>query len=200
MNLDFKSVKLIFQLDGIIVSIQQATGNAMNSKTILGILLSLSMIFVLYPSVTSLIDIQKLIGELGIVSSELVKTRDNLILQIIGFIFLYLVLAFGFNFIKIEQKDTFRRPQEDGPTKPQEVIETKTQRTLKPLTSRTKNVIAVFSTSVFMLVFVWQVFGNISMITTTSIDSTMFIMEQAMKATIASISVGIIAYIVAKYH
>lgn len=200
MNLDFKFVKLIFQLDGMIVSIQQETGNAMNSKTTLGILLFLSMIFVLYPSVTSLIDIQKLIGEQRSVPSEFVKIRDNLILQIVGFIVLYLVLAFGFNFIKIEQKHTFPRPQEDGTTKPQEVIETKTQRTLKPLTSRTKNVIAVFSTSVFMLVFAWQVFGNIYMITTTSIDSTMFIMEQAMKAIIASISVGIVAYIVAKYH
>lgn len=175
----------------------------MSGKAIIGILLFLSMIFVLYPSVTSLIDIQKLIGERGSISSELVKTRDNLILQIIGFIFLYLVLAFDLNFIKITgQEDSFINRQEDKPksTEPQRIVEAKPHKTVKPLTKKTQNMIAVFSASVFMLVFVWQVFSNIPTITTPSTDSTMFFMEQAMKAIIASILVGIVAYIVAKYR
>ena len=175
----------------------------MNSKAILGILLFLSMLFILYPSVTSLIDIQKFINESRSIPSTLLKTRDNLILQIMGFVFLYIVLAFEFNFIKITgQEDSFINRREDKPksTEPQQIVEPKPRKTVKPLTKRTQNIIAVLSASVFMLVFVWQVFGNISTITTTSIDYTMFFMEQAMKATIASISVGIIAYIVAKYH
>ena len=178
----------------------------MNSKTILGILLLLSMIFVLYPSVTSLIDIQKSISDSRYLSSEalkeLVKARDNLILQIMGFVFLYIVLAFGFNFIKFtEQQNTSMsiEPQESKPTKSQQIIEPKPPKIVKPLTNKTKNVIAVLSSSVFMLVFVWQVFSNIPN-TTMNFDVTTFFLEQAMKGIIACLVVGIIAYSVAKYH
>jgi len=179
----------------------------MKSKTVLGILLLLSMVFLLYPSVTSLIDIQKAIGEAsrygyGDVDLALISSRDNLVLQIVGFVFLYIVLAFGFNFIRFEQQQTLTEPQQDNPTRSQQIIEKpkpKTPRVVKPLTNKTKNMIIILFASVFMLVFVWQVFGNMSALATTSIDSTMFVMEQAVKAIIASLSTGIIVYLIAKY-
>lgn len=184
----------------------------MNSKTILGILLLLSMIFVLYAPVTTLIDIQTLIGKSAIVSSAVIKARDNLLLQITGSVFLYLALAFAFNFIRFAQQETLAEPQESkpaesqqvNPTKLQQIIETraikpKTLRVVKPLTNKTKNIIAVLSASVFMLVFVWQVFSNMPN-TTMDFDIPMFFIEQAMKGIIAFLIVGIVAYYVAKYH
>jgi len=146
----------------------------MNSKTILGILLLLSMIFVLYAPVTTLIDTQTLIGKSAIVSSAVIKARDNLLLQITGFVFLQQI---------IETR----------------AIKPKTLRVVKPLTNKTKNIIAVLSASVFMLVFVWQVFSNMPN-TTMDFDIPMFFIEQAMKGIIAFLIVGIVAYYAAKYH
>ena len=157
------------------------------------------MIFVLYPSVTSLIDIQESFNKYGSVPSYLIKARDDLILQIIGFVFLYIVLAFGFNFIKFEQQETLVEPQESKPIEPKQTVKTKTPKTIRPLSKKTQNIIAVLSASVFMLVFVWQVFSNIPN-TTMDFNYTMFFVEQAMKGIIACLIVGIIAYIVAKYR
>jgi hypothetical protein len=85
----------------------------MTSKAILTILLLLSAILVLYPSVTSLIDIQRSFGGYGNVSTAVLKIRDNLILQIVGFVLLYLVLAFGLNFTKVgEAQNTFIQQEE----------------------------------------------------------------------------------------
>jgi len=174
----------------------------MSSKAILGILLFLSMIFVLYPSVTNLIDIQKAIGEAsrygyGDINLATIKARDNLILQIVGFVFLYLVLAFGFNFIRFEQQETSIEPQKSEPLEPQQAIKPKTPKVVKPLTKKTQNIITVLSASTFMLVFVWQVFSNIPN-TTMNLDIPMFFIEQALKGIVACLIVGIIAYIIAK--
>ena len=176
----------------------------MNSKTILGILLLLSMIFVFYPRVTSLIDAQKLIDKTPRyvdrdVYLALIKARDMLILELIGIVLLYLVLAFGFNFVRIEQQETLVEPQESKPVEPKQTVKTKTPKTIRPLSKKTQNIIAVLSASVFMLVFVWQVFSYIPN-TTMDFDYTMFFVEQAMKGIIACLIVGIIAYIVAKYR
>lgn len=170
----------------------------MKSKTVLEILFLLSMIFVLYPRIDNLIDIQKVFDEYG-ASSELLRKRDNAILELIGIVFLYVVLAFGFNYIKIEQQEAFIETQESKPIEPKQAIKPKPPKVVKPLTNKTKNVIAVLSASVFMLVFVWQVFSNLSPVG-TGFNTTMFFMEQALKSIIACISVGIIAYIIAKYH
>ncbi|NWG11193.1 hypothetical protein HXY33_05535 [Candidatus Bathyarchaeota archaeon] len=177
----------------------------MKSKTVLGILLLLSMILVLYPRITSLIDIQKAIGEASRYGYEdvdlaLINSRDNLILELIGIVFLYLVLAFGFNFIKFEQQAIVisTRPQVNEPTEPSQAIELKPQKTIKPLTKKTQNIIAVSSASAFMLVFVWQVFSNMPN-TTMNFDVPTFFMEQAFKGIIACLIVGIIVYIIAKY-
>lgn len=166
----------------------------MKNKTVLGILLLISMVFVLYPRITNLIDIQKSLGDSKYVYSELVNARDKLILELIGLVFLYLVLAFGFNFIRIEQQETFMESQESKP------IEPKPQKVVKPLTNKTKNIIVVLSASAFMLVFVWQVFSNIQHDTTMNFDVTTFFLEKAFKGIIACLTVGIIAYIVAKCH
>ena len=176
----------------------------MNSKTILGILLLLSTIFVFYPRISNLIDIQKSFDEAsrygyGDVDLALIKARDNLILELVGFIFLYIVLAFGFNFIRFEQRETSAELQESKPIEPKHAVEPKTSKMPRPLTKKTQNMIAVLSASVFMLVFVWQVFGNIPN-TTMNFDVTTFFLEQALKGIIACLVVGIIAYIVAKYH
>ena len=173
----------------------------MKSKTVLGILLLLSMVFVLYPSVTSLIDVQKAIGEAsGYVASATIKARDNVILQIVGFVLLYLFLAFGFNFIRFEQQETPKEPQKSEPIQSQQVIQPKTPKVVKPLTKKTQNSIAVLSASVFMLVFFWQIFSNMPN-TTMDFDVTIvFFLEQACKGIIACLIVGIVAYIVAKYY
>jgi hypothetical protein len=163
------------------------------------------MIFVFYPRVTSLIDTQKSIDEAsrygyGVVVLAVIKARDNLILELVGFVFLYIVLAFGFNFIRFEQQETPIESQESKPIEPKQAIKPKTPKVVKPLTKKTQNIIAVLSASVFMLVFVWQVFSNIPN-TTTDFDALpMFLVEQAMKGIIACLIVGIIAYIVAKYR
>jgi len=170
----------------------------MKSKTVLEVLLLLSMIFVLYPRIDNLIDIQKVFDEYG-ASSELLRKRDNAILELIGIVFLYIVLAFGFNYIKIEQQEASIETQESKPIEPKQAIKPKTHKTIKPLTKKTQNLIAVLSTSVFMLVFIWQVFSYIPN-TTMDFNVTMFFVEQALKSIIACISVGIIAYIIAKYH
>ncbi len=185
----------------------------MNGKTILAIMLLLSMILVLYPLVTSLIEVQQEISDRSSVPSELVKARDNLVLQIVGFVFLYIVLAFGFNFIRFEQQQTSVETQDtkpteshqDNPTRSQQIIEKprpvkpKTPKVVKSLTNKTKNIIAVLSASAFMLVFVWQVFSNLTLIG-TDFNTTMFFLEQAMKGIIAFLIVGIVAYIIAKYR
>jgi len=170
----------------------------MKSKTVLGILLLLSMVLVLYPSVSSLIAAQNLIGRYG-ANSAAIEARENLVLQIVGFVLLYLVLAFGFNFIRFEQQETSIEPQKSEPIQSQQAIQPKTPKVVKPLTNKTQNSIAVLSTSVFMLVFVWQVFSNLSPVG-TDFNTTMFFLEQGMKGVIACLIVGIVAYIVAKYH
>ena len=159
------------------------------------------MIFVLYPLVTDFIDIQKSIGKAGSVPSKLIETRDKLILMIIGFIFLYIVLAFGFKFIKIEQQqEILTRTQENESIESKQTIKpAKPKKTIKPLNKKTQTMIAVLSTSVFMLVFVWQVFSNIPAVTMDT-NIKMFFMEQVLKGIIASVVVGIVAYLIAKYR
>lgn len=175
----------------------------MNSKTILGILLLLSTIFVFYPRISNLIDIQKSFDEAsrygGDVDLALIKARDNLILELVGFVFLYIVLASGFNFIRFEQQETPIDPQKSKSIEAKQTVETETPKMPRPLTKKAQNMIAVLSASVFMLVFVWQVFGNIPN-TTMDFDITTFFLEQALKGIIACLVVGIIAFIIVKYH
>lgn len=67
------------------------------NKTGLMILLLLSAVLVLYPSITALIDAQTAIGRSGSVPAELLKIRDNAIMQMIGLILLYVFLYFFLN-------------------------------------------------------------------------------------------------------
>jgi hypothetical protein len=108
-------------------------------------------------------------------------------------------LAFGFNFIKFEQQKPSIESQQSKPIEPKQTVEPDTPKMPRPLTKKAQNVVAVLSASAFMLVFVWQVFGNISA-STMDINIPMFFLEQALKGIIACLVVGIIAYIIAKYH
>jgi hypothetical protein len=63
------------------------------NKIGLAVVLLLSMILVLYPSITSLFEIQNLIADYSIISSEALKARDNEILHVLGFISLYAFLG-----------------------------------------------------------------------------------------------------------
>lgn len=168
----------------------------MKSKTVLGILLLLSMVLVLYPSVSTLIEIQKSILRYG-ASSAAIEARDNLVLQIVGFVLLYLVLTFGFNFIRFEQRETLAELQKNESLQPQQVFQQKIPRVVEPMAGKTQNFIVAISASVFLLVFVWQVFGNISSLR-TDFNTIMFFLEQGTKGAIACLIVGIAAYIVAK--
>jgi len=168
----------------------------MKSRTVLGILLLLSMVLVLYPPVSTLIEAQNLILRYG-ANSAAIEARDNLVLQIVGFVLLYLVLAFGFNFIRFEQQETLVELQRSEPIRSQQAVQQKIPRVVEPLASKTQNSIVALFASVFLLVFVWQVFSNISSLG-TDFNTIMFFLEQGMKGVIACLIVGIVAYIAAK--
>ena len=152
------------------------------------------MIFILYPSVTALIEAQRLIDRYGAVSSDALKARDSLILQIIGFVFLYIVLAFGLKFIEIELQETTIRPHEDKPVEQKQIIETKPHKPPKLLSNIAKNGIVALSATTFLIVYAWQAFSGI-----TQNGDPMFLVSSAMVAFVACLIVGVTAYLIAKY-
>lgn len=178
----------------------------MTPKAILMILLFLSAILVLYPWITSLIDIQQLFDRYEGISPEELKARDNLVLQIVGVVFLYLVLAFGLNFEVGEAQNTFIQQEEEKPIKTRQTARIEMPKKMpnkatRILTKKGQNIIALLSTLTFILVFVWQIFSNMpTNLTSMGSDLVMFFIEQAFVAGIACISVGIIAYIGVKYR
>jgi len=62
------------------------------NKTGLTILLLLSAVLVLYPSITALIDAQNAISRAGSISAGLLGVINNLIMQVAGLIILYVFL------------------------------------------------------------------------------------------------------------
>lgn len=177
----------------------------MTSKALLMILLFLSAVLVLYSPISSLIDVQKSIDNFGGVSAAALRGRDNLILQIIGFVFLYVVLAFGLDFLKVgEARNTFIQ-QELKPVKTKQTvgieIPKEMPQTARILTKKEQNVIALLATLTFILVFVWQIFSNMpSNATSMGSDLVAFFMNQALTGLVACLVVGIAAYIIAKYR
>jgi len=63
------------------------------NKNGLAIVLLISMVLVLYSPVTALIDIQNVMDDYYSIPSAALKARDNAILQILGFVFLYIFLG-----------------------------------------------------------------------------------------------------------
>jgi len=63
------------------------------NKNGLAIVLLISMVLVLYSPVTALIDLQNVMDDYYSISSALLKARDDAILQILGFVFLYIFLG-----------------------------------------------------------------------------------------------------------
>ena len=63
------------------------------NKNGLTIVLLISMVLVLYSPVTTLLDLQYYMDDYSRIPSELLKARDTALLQILGFVFLYIFLG-----------------------------------------------------------------------------------------------------------
>ena len=63
------------------------------NKTILWLILAVSAVLFLYPSITTLLDILETIGNAPAVTSAVLETRDRAIMQVFGFISLYAFLG-----------------------------------------------------------------------------------------------------------
>lgn len=63
------------------------------NKTMLWILLAVSAVLFLYPSITILLDVLETIGNAPAISSAVLETRDRAIMQVLGFISLYMFLG-----------------------------------------------------------------------------------------------------------
>ena len=90
----------------------------MKVKIIISLLLLVSMVLVLEPSINALNKINETMLDWG-VSRELVETRDNLIKQIIGYVLLYVSLFLGIWYspekqIRIESEEMQRRPKPES--------------------------------------------------------------------------------------
>ena len=59
----------------------------------LWVLLAVSAVLFLYPPVTTLLDVLEAIGNAPIISSAVLETRDRAIMQVLGFISLYVFLG-----------------------------------------------------------------------------------------------------------
>ena len=73
----------------------------------LWVLLVVSALFFLYPSITTLLDVLNAIGNASAISSAVLETRDRAIMQVIGFVSLYVflgVLLYYFKFPNQQQK------------------------------------------------------------------------------------------------
>ena len=64
------------------------------NKTVLWIILAISAVFFLYPSITTLLDVLQAIGNASTVTGAVAETRDRAIMQVLGFISLYVFLGF----------------------------------------------------------------------------------------------------------
>jgi sterol desaturase/sphingolipid hydroxylase (fatty acid hydroxylase superfamily) len=80
----------------------------------LEILLVLSAVLVLYPSISALIDAQNAISELRHIPSELLDVRNNAIMQVVGLIFLYVFLYFFLNSYLGKQATQQIKPSADN--------------------------------------------------------------------------------------
>jgi len=63
------------------------------NKTMLWILLAVSAALFLYPSVTMLLDVLEAIGNAPAISTAVLETRDRAIMQVLGFVSLYVFLG-----------------------------------------------------------------------------------------------------------
>ena len=63
------------------------------NKTMLWVLLVVSAVFFLYPSVTTLFDVLDAIGNAPAIPTTVLETRDRAIMQVLGFVSLYVFLG-----------------------------------------------------------------------------------------------------------
>ena len=70
------------------------------NKTTLWALLAVSAVFFLYPSVTTLLDVLNTIGNAPAISSAVLETRDRAIMQVTGFVSLYVFLGVMLHYFK----------------------------------------------------------------------------------------------------
>lgn len=174
-------------------------------KIVLAMILFLSMPLVLTPSVIALIDSQNALSEYDglsssyLSSSELyqsfVAVRDNLIMQILGFILLYLFLGLGLYYYKPTNSQT-ESAQPNEPKKPQGT-ESKLQVNQTPTVKhKTSGWVYFISGLVFVGIFIWQ---YIDIYTNGNHNVIMSAIAPIFYGTIASIVVGLILYGITKH-
>jgi hypothetical protein len=169
------------------------------NKTGLWILLLLSMVLVLYPSVTALMDAENALREydgltvyqisFSDVYPQLVALRNNLIMQNLGFVFLFLIIG---TLIYSRGKETNQQnisavSQENKPT----------MQAQQPPASNEKrsNRLFILSGLIFIIVFFWQ-FAR-AMMNYGSMPTEVFVYP-IIYALIASSAVGIALHLILK--
>lgn len=170
------------------------------NKIGLTILLFLSMVLVLYPSTTALVDLQNAMSEYDGLSAsqlshndvykELVATRNNLILQNLGFIFLYLFLGLGLYYYKPAHSQTQQTRQSQHTKSEEETNRVKVGQTASSRINPQWSFVVGFLTS--LAVFVWQFVSGI-MVSSSMWDGLIL---PIIYATIAGSVVGVVFYMV----
>jgi hypothetical protein len=149
------------------------------NKTGLNILLLISAGFVLYPQISTLIDILNLLSRYGSISQEVLATRDTAIIYVIGYILLYVFLFFLLN-------ANFENQQSQPANPFPEKLPTHQESQALPLSKDERTWIILISGLVFLAFYFWQFIPPIMEGST-----------QPFIAAMASLPISIIATIIA---
>jgi hypothetical protein len=144
------------------------------------------MALVLYPSITSLIDAQNAINELSYISGELLALRDKAVMQVAGFVLLFVFLGALLNQYE-KQQSVSALPQENKPYM-------QAQQPPAPNGKRSNRVF-MLSGLIFIVVFFWQ-FAS-AMMTYGSTPTDVFVFP-IVYALIASCAIGTALYLILK--
>lgn len=147
------------------------------------------MALVLYPSITSLIDAQNVISEYSRIPEELLAVRDKAVMQVAGFVFLFVFLGalLSQHGKQPSHPSVSAVSQENKPT----------MQAQQPPSSNEKrsNRLFILSGIIFIAVFFWQ-FAS-AMMTYGSTPTDVFVYP-IIYGLIASGAVGIALYLILK--
>lgn len=165
----------------------------MEKRVIIGIVLFVSMVLVMYPQVSSYLDLERSLSRLGSVPTATLAARDNIRSQIIGLLLLYVTVFLMLHFMRLRngRLPSSAIEQASLPTTPTAD---------KPLSKETTNTIFILSAVAFFVAYASQIVGVIMSTTTTSspINFVTDFLMAMLYSFAASAIVGVLAYIIAR--
>jgi len=159
------------------------------NKTELTIILLISAVIVLYPQISTLIDVLNMLSEQSFLTQATLKARDNAILYVLGFVLLYVFLYLFLNSNFEKQPTQQVKPSTDN-------IPTQQVRQIAPLSKNAKTWIYLISGLVFLGVYFWQFIPSVTEGYYTPLGSAMASFPISI---IAACIAGISLYFLFKY-